>query len=111
MVAVRVEPLGAVLDVLDGETLIEAAWRQGYYWPTICQGKARCTQCSVEVIEGLDNLGQPDRDELVTLQLRLALQLNRLRDRLRLACCVRPTGDAVVNKAGVRYTGDHPQNN
>jgi ferredoxin, 2Fe-2S len=109
MVGVRVEPLGAVLDVLDGETLIEAAWRQGYYWPTICQGNARCTQCSIEVMEGLENLGQPDRDERVTMQLRLALQLNRLQDRLRLACRVRPTGNAVVKKAGVRYNGTNPQ--
>ena len=109
MVAVRVEPLGKVLDVLDGETLIEAAWRQGYYWPTICQGNARCTQCSIEVLEGLENLGQPDRDERVTMQLRLALQLNRLQDRLRLACCVKPIGDAVVKKEGVRYNGTNPQ--
>lgn len=109
MVAIRVEPLGAVLNVRDGETLIEAAWRQGYYWPTICKGKARCTQCSIEVMEGLENLGQPDRDERVTMQLRLGLQLNRLQDRLRLACCVKPTGDAVVTKPGVRYRGADPQ--
>jgi hypothetical protein len=43
------------------------------------------------------------------MQLRLALQLNRLQDRLRLACRVRPTGNVVVKKAGVRYNGTNPQ--
>ncbi|HKT15087.1 MAG TPA: 2Fe-2S iron-sulfur cluster-binding protein, partial [Allosphingosinicella sp.] len=49
MAAIRVEPLGAVLYVRDGETLMQAAARQGYHWPSICQGEARCGLCSIEV--------------------------------------------------------------
>ena len=31
---VRVEPLGVEFDLGDGETLMAAARRAGYYWPT-----------------------------------------------------------------------------
>ena len=49
---VRVEPDGHVIPVGEGESLIEAAWRQGYDWPTTCYGQARCTACHVEVVSG-----------------------------------------------------------
>ena len=108
-VAVRVEPLGAVLYVRDGETLMQAASRQGYYWPSICKGEARCGLCSIEVTEGRDNLGPLERNEAVAIELLLRPRPDQLSGRLRLACCVRPTGDAVVVKRGVRYNGSTPQ--
>lgn len=109
MAAIRVEPLGAVLYVRDGETLMQAAARQGYHWPSICQGEARCGLCSIEVTEGAENLGELERDEAMAMTLLLRPRPDQLGGRLRLACCVRPTGDAVVVKRGVRYKGANPQ--
>ena len=33
------------LEVEDGEALMAAANRAGYYWPTVCAGDAVCTRC------------------------------------------------------------------
>ena len=44
---VRVEPIGVTFRLAEGETLIQAAWRQGYDWPTVCGGRAECTACHV----------------------------------------------------------------
>src|SRR5690606_33856559 len=35
---VVVEPAGHILDVPHGETLMQAAERAGYRWPTLCHG-------------------------------------------------------------------------
>ena len=48
---VRVEPSGITLDVRDGETVMAAARRAGYRWPTICGGLADCGACALEVVE------------------------------------------------------------
>jgi|HubBroStandDraft_6_1064221.scaffolds.fasta_scaffold92359_2 2Fe-2S ferredoxin len=37
---VRVEPLGVDIDVRPGESIMAAAQRSGYYWPTHCQAMA-----------------------------------------------------------------------
>jgi 2Fe-2S ferredoxin len=102
MSVVRVEPLGLELPVESGETLIEAAWRAGYYWPTVCYGQAQCTACNVVVLEGEDNLsaqGDEERDAIRTL-LRGSGARNL--DRRRLACRLEAHGPAVVEKRGVR---------
>lgn len=97
---VLVEPSEVRLCLLEGESVIEAAWRAGYYWPTVCGGRAECTACFVEVVEGEDAAPPPDERE--------ARQLERVRARVggdaavRLACCFRPSGAAVVKKKGVR---------
>ena len=107
--SIRVEPLGAVLDVRDGETLLQAAWRQGFYWPSICLGEGRCGLCSVEVIEGPENLGRFERNEAMAIKLLMGPRADQSGRRLRLACCVRPTGDAIVVKRGVRHVDATPR--
>ena len=107
--SICVEPLGAVLDVRDGETLLQAAWRQGYYWPSICLGESRCGLCSVEIVEGSENLGRLERDEAVAIRLLMGPRSDQSGRRLRLACCIRPTGAAVVVKRGVRHVGADPR--
>jgi hypothetical protein len=37
---VRVEPLGVDIDVRPGESIMAAAQRGGYYWPTQCHCQA-----------------------------------------------------------------------
>ncbi len=97
MATVRVEPEGHAIAVNQGESLIEAAWRQGYDWPTTCFGQAQCTACQVEIVSGDENTEPPTEDEAETL----ALFSHRGRT-VRLACRLRTTGDVVVSKHGVR---------
>ena len=51
---VRVEPSGALIGVRQGETLMAAAERQGYRWPTICHGQAVCTACCIVLDNNLE---------------------------------------------------------
>ncbi|CUU58962.1 2Fe-2S iron-sulfur cluster binding domain-containing protein [Parafrankia irregularis] len=65
---VRVEPLGVELTVESGETIIEAAWRLGYHWPTTCHGQGACTVCRLEVVRGAEHLVAPDAEEVGALE-------------------------------------------
>ncbi|MGW1747273.1 2Fe-2S iron-sulfur cluster-binding protein [Streptomyces sp. NPDC002092] len=95
---VSVAPLGAELEVLDGEDLFTAAQRLGYRWPTVCGGKGTCRTCFVEVVEGVENcspVGPLEREGIEALR--------RPVDGLtRLACRLRVEGPVTVTKRGVR---------
>ena len=94
----KVEPLGALLSVEDGETLFQAARREGYYWPTVCGGSVECKVCRCEIIEG--------RENTLPMEEREALALDSLgearHDGDRLACCLKLSGPVVVRKDRVR---------
>ena len=68
---VHVEPIGVDLELAPGETIIEAAWRYGYHWPTVCYGQAECTVCHVEVQSGAEHLTPVDDEERDALEHRL----------------------------------------
>ena len=95
---VRVQPSGVDIEVLPGETLIEAAWREGYFWPTNCFGQAQCMVCRVRVVEGAENLSEMGTEEAN------ALRMNGLGDLVggRLACLLEVHGPAIVEKEGVQ---------
>jgi 2Fe-2S ferredoxin len=98
---VRVEPLGAEIELEPEEALADAAWRLGYEWPTTCWGQADCMLCRVEVIAGSELVEPADDEE------RRAIARNLPRSQrapsIRLACQLRVTGDGVVvRKEGVR---------
>ena len=98
--SVRVEPSGITLDVRDGETVMAAARRSGYRWPTICGGLAECGACALEVLESSDALPTPTTVE--GMRLDVIVERRRYPDRTwRLACQLVPTGDLVVRKTGV----------
>ncbi|GAB2964711.1 (2Fe-2S)-binding protein [Amycolatopsis acidiphila] len=99
---VRVEPGGYLIEVRPGESLIQAAWREGYEWPTLCYGMGTCTACQCEVLEGLDNVS--DKTEAENAMLGDLTRRRRRIDprRVRLACQVRISGDVEVRKPGVR---------
>jgi ferredoxin, 2Fe-2S len=99
---VRVEPLGANLEVRSGETLAEAAWRLQYGWPTTCWGQAQCTLCWVRVISGEEHVAPPEEEETEALLELLPSSVAR-RPGVRLACRLKVIGgDVVVEKRGVR---------
>ena len=99
---VHVEPIGIDLELQPGETIIEAAWRHGYRWPTACYGQAECTLCHVEVLSGEEHLTPVDDEERDALEQRLPGAGRRDLTRIRLACRAQATGDVTVHKRGVR---------
>jgi 2Fe-2S ferredoxin len=97
---VRVEPSGITLELHDGETVMAAARRAGYRWPTICGGLADCGACALEVLEGGAALPTPTRIESVRLDA--LVERRRYPNRTyRLACQLVPTANVVVRKTGV----------
>lgn len=98
LVTVRVSEVRFTAHV--GETVFAAAGRHGYAWPTVCGGKADCTRCVMEVLEGEENLGPMDRDE------RAALEEMRWRGEPRswerLACRATVLGPVTVRRRSVR---------
>lgn len=82
------------------ETVIEAAWRSGYYWPTVCGGRAECTACHLFIEQGAEHVIAPGPAELKMLGPLLA----KLKPvvPVRLACRMRITGPVTVRKNAVR---------
>jgi limonene-1,2-epoxide hydrolase/ferredoxin len=103
-----VEPSGAVLEVVHGESLMRAAQRLGYRWPTLCHGEGSCTICAVEVLENPDGLALPRAAE--TEALRFCNVAPLAAGPVRLACQARVRGDVVVRKKGVKplHPSDEP---
>lgn len=97
---VHVEPIGTSFRLGEGETLIQAAWREGYYWPTVCGGRSECTACHVIVRGGAENTLPPDdyeKDMIRPLAERKAQACP-----VRLACQLKVTGPVTVFKRAVR---------
>lgn len=102
---VRVRPLEVDIEVEPGETLIEAAWREGYFWPTVCYGQAECTACHVVVLAGAEHVSDIGPDEEKALELLRSSGLRNL-DGRRLACRLEVHGPVTVEKRGVRLPND-----
>ena len=97
---VRVEPIGVTFRLADGETLIQAAWREGYYWPTVCGGRAECTACHVLMEAGEGNAVTPDEWE--TAMIASVVERTNPAAPVRLACRLRVSGPVTVYKRAVR---------
>ena len=97
---VVVQPGGAQFDVRPKESVIQAAWRSGYQWPTTCWGQAECGVCAMEILEGSELLGAAEPKEAARLR---SLPRRQSAGR-RLACQARFVGDGTVTvrKPGVR---------
>lgn len=98
---VTVLPYGIVLDVGRDETIMAAAVRAGYWWPTSCSGQAECGLCACVVESGNDHLSAVNPEEKATLAI-LPPTSARAGRVVRLACQVKVSGDVVVFKRGVR---------
>ncbi len=101
MPKVTIQPLNRTIEAEEGQTIMEAAWADGLYWPTTCGGEGICTSCACTIEEGAENLDELGRSERKTLSEERGEAA--LRDgTLRLACQARVRGDVAVKKAGVR---------
>lgn len=104
MARVVVKPLDIQLEVEPGESIMEAAERQGYIWPTICGGVGMCTMCWVRVEDGREALSPMEQLERDALETTRAAD-GALDPDVRLACQVHVTGDVTVFKRGVNVVG------
>jgi 2Fe-2S ferredoxin len=101
---VRIEPAGLELEVAPGESVAEAAWRQGYHWPTQCWGQAECMACFTKVVSGDLEVEPPTGEEL--RQMETLLPRLWRSSQTRLACRLQIRGPGVVlEKKGVRPPG------
>ena len=83
---VTVEPTGDVIEVEEGQTILDAALRQGVWLPFAC-GHGTCATCKVQVLEGEGDLGNASPFALMDME----------RDEGKvLACCCTPESDMVI---------------
>jgi len=101
MPKVTVLPLGASIDVTDGESVYQAAVEAGYQWPTVCNGLGSCRTCYMHVLEGKDEFEEPDDWEQEGLD-DLRSTVGGAEQGVRLACQALVHGDATVRKTGVK---------
>ena len=80
------EPLGATIEVEDGQTLLDAALRQGIYIPHAC-GHGLCGTCKVQVTEGEFDHGPANPFALMEMERD---------DGMALACCATLLSDATI---------------
>ncbi|WP_428542788.1 NADH:ubiquinone reductase (Na(+)-transporting) subunit F [Profundibacter sp.] len=83
---VTVEPLGVTIEVEEGQTLLDAALREGVYLPHAC-GHGLCATCKVDILEGEVEHGDASPFALMDME----------RDEGKcLACTATPTSDMVI---------------
>jgi phenol hydroxylase P5 protein len=81
-----IEPLGATIEVEDGQTILDAALRQGIYIPHACC-HGLCGTCKVEILEGEADLGEASPFALMDFERE---------ERKALACCATLEADTVI---------------
>ncbi|UTV29613.1 NADH:ubiquinone reductase (Na(+)-transporting) subunit F [Photobacterium atrarenae] len=83
---VTVEPTGDVIEVEEGQTILDAAQRQGVWLPFAC-GHGTCGTCKITVTEGDVDVGEASSFALMDIE----------RDEgVVLACCAIPESDLTI---------------
>lgn len=83
---VTVEPTGDVIEVEEGQTILNAALRQGVWLPFAC-GHGTCGTCKVQVLEGDVDLGDASSFALMDMERE---------EGVVLACCALPESDVTI---------------
>ena len=81
-----IEPLGATIEVEDGQTVLDAALRQGIYIPHAC-GHGLCGTCKVQVCEGEVDHGAANPFALMDVERA---------EGKTLACCCTLSSDVTI---------------
>lgn len=83
---VTIEPTGDVVEVEEGQTVLQAALRQGVWLPFAC-GHGTCATCKCNLLEGDVDIGNASPFALMDIE----------RDEGKiLACCAMPESDLVI---------------
>ncbi len=80
------EPLGATIDVEEGQTVLDAALRQGIYIPHAC-GHGLCGTCKVQVVDGEVDHGAANPFALMDFERE---------EGKTLACCCTLQSDVTI---------------
>jgi len=83
---VTVEPTGDVVEVEEGQTILDASLRQGVWLPFAC-GHGTCGTCKVQVLEGDAEIGDASPFALMDMERE---------EGKVLACCAVPESDMVI---------------
>ena len=83
---VTVEPTGDIIEVEEGQTILDAALRQGVWIPFAC-GHGTCATCKIQVVEGESDLGNASPFALMDVERE---------EGKVLACCCTPESDMVI---------------
>lgn len=81
-----IEPLGATIEVDDGQTVLDAALRNGIYLPHAC-GHGLCGSCKVQVCDGEVDIGDANPFALMDFERE---------EGKALACCATLAADTVI---------------
>jgi ferredoxin len=93
------------LDVLDGETLLDALGSRGVFVQTLCGGALDCRTCVVFIdadANATSTMGKKERTLLSEKSASESLDLSRA----RFSCQVRVRGDLVVTVPGPTAPSD-----
>lgn len=86
MYQVTIEPTGDVVEVEEGQTILDASLRQGVWLPFAC-GHGTCATCKCQLLEGDVEIGNASPFALMDME----------RDEGKiLACCATPESDLVI---------------
>lgn len=94
-------PDGAVIDAAQGESICEAALRNGLKIEHACEMSCACTTCHVVVREGFESLNEPDELEEDMLDKAWGLEAES-----RLSCQAVVDGEDLVVEIP-KYTINH----
>lgn len=91
-----------VVDAIDGESLLDAAKRNGVLLDSTCGGNGSCHQCRVEIHQGREHFLAPDGSPLAPQHIRGDVPI-------WLACRGRVRGPMVVQAAPVHTLASRPR--
>ncbi len=83
---VTIEPTGDVIEVEEGQTILDAALRQGVWLPFAC-GHGTCATCKCQVTDGDVDIGNASPFALMDMERE---------EGMILACCATPESDLVI---------------
>lgn len=84
-------PSGEVIEVKDGQNLLEACREKGIYLKSSCGGHATCSDCVVKIVSGVDSVTPPPFEELKILGNVFHITKERL------ACQTCITSDVTID--------------
>jgi ferredoxin, 2Fe-2S len=103
---VRVLPADVTFTVEAGESVMDAAQRSGYRWPTVCGGNGTCRTCFVLVENGTEYCSAVTDFEAEGI----AALAKTVRGEIRLACRLEISGGEItVHKRGVKPAKSDPK--
>lgn len=84
--SLTIEPLGRTIEVNDGQTILDAALREGIYLPHACC-HGLCATCKVQIVDGEVDHGQASNFALMDYERE---------EQKCLACCATLQSDVVI---------------